>query len=113
MSRATRESILWVVLIVCVLLLVAVRVEASPFPEADACKAPGKRVMTRDENGAANVRCVAPEAVDAAKEASASTVKVRVTYGRALPRDYAECQVVPTPADSKLVEFRCVALIPR
>lgn len=84
---------------------------ASPFPAADACKPPAKRVTTRDENGVTDVRCVAPEAVDAAKETSANAVKVRVTYGRALPREYAECVVVPTPADSKLVDFRCVALV--
>ena len=113
MLRSTRESLLWTILILVILLAVALRVEASPFPEADACKAPAKRVMTRDENGVARVRCVAPEVVDAAKETPTQTFKVRVTYGRALPREYAECQVVPTPADSKLVEYRCVALIPR
>jgi hypothetical protein len=103
MLRSTRESILWVILIVVIVFAVALRVEASPFPEADACKA--KRVTERVD-GVTTVRCVTPP------ESAPTPIKVRITYGRALPRDYAECVVVPTTEAGKM-EFRCVALVPR
>lgn len=96
----------------CALVSAAVHglVFASPFPAADACEPPNTRVWTRDENGTSNVRCESPDGAVVAKATAAEPFTVIVTYGRALPRTYSECVVVPTDVQRQ-VKYRCAALV--